>query len=258
MHSAESPAAVDFVLEVEDRPVVAVAVGRRDHDGSGPVPEQDTGRPVLVVDDARHHVGADDQRVLVRAGRDQLAGGGEGVGERRAGGAQVESPRAPRADLVLDETGGAREEHVGRDGPDDDDADVVRRELGVGERAHGGFLAEVRGGDARIDDMPLADPGALEDPLVRGVDHLLQVGVGQHARRHVGGERRNRRRAAAAPRQPAPCGGITTGVHPFPARRARKRHRRGRWRRGRAACGRRIRSESGTARRCPRWRPSLR
>ena len=59
---------------------------------------------------------------------------------------------------------------------------------GLRHRPFGGDLREVRGGDAGLGDVALADPGALQDPLVGGVDQLLEVGVGQHARRHVGGE----------------------------------------------------------------------
>ena len=46
-------------------------------------------------------------------------------------------------------------------------------------------LREIGGRHARIDDVPLADAGPLQDPLVGGVDHLLEVGVGQHPRRHI-------------------------------------------------------------------------
>ena len=84
-------AAVDLVLEIEDRAVAVL--GRRDDHGAGAVAEQHAGRPILVVDDARHHVGADHQRVIVRAGRHELAGRRQRVGERRAGRAQIESPR---------------------------------------------------------------------------------------------------------------------------------------------------------------------
>ena len=45
--------------------------------------------------------------------------------------------------------------------------------------------------DAGIDDVPLADAGALKDPLVGRVDHLLEIGVRQHARRHVRAESRD-------------------------------------------------------------------
>ena len=51
------------------------------------------------------------------------------------------------------------------------------------------LLAEVGGRHAGIDDVPLADAGALQNPLVGRVDQLLEVGVGQHARRHVGRQR---------------------------------------------------------------------
>ena len=72
MQSALPAAAVDLVLEIEDRAVARV--GRRDDDGAGAVAEEHARRPILVVDDARHDVGADDQRVIVRAGRHELAG----------------------------------------------------------------------------------------------------------------------------------------------------------------------------------------
>ncbi len=39
-----------------------------------------------------------------------------------------------------------------------------------------------------IDDVTLADAGALQDPFVAGFDHLLEVGIGQDAGRHIGGE----------------------------------------------------------------------
>ncbi len=99
--------------------------------GAGAVAEQHARRAVLVVDDARHHVGADDQRVLVRPARDDLARRRQRVGERRAGGAQVEAPRVVRADLVLQEAGRARKHHVRRHRADDDEPDVVRREPGA-------------------------------------------------------------------------------------------------------------------------------
>ena len=66
-------AAVDLVLEVENRPIAGLR--RRDDDRAGAVAEQHAGRAILVVDDARHHVGADHQRVIVRAAGDELAGG---------------------------------------------------------------------------------------------------------------------------------------------------------------------------------------
>ena len=48
------------------------------------------------------------------------------------------------------------------------------------------FRRQVARRHAGIDDVPLADAGALHDPLVGRLDHLLEIGVGQQARRHVG------------------------------------------------------------------------
>ena len=48
---------------------------------------------------------------------------------------------------------------------------------------------QVGGGRPLVHDVPLADAGALQDPLVGGLDHLLQVGVGQQARRDASPER---------------------------------------------------------------------
>src|SRR6185436_17082718 len=57
---------------------------------------------------------------------------------------------------------------------------------------------QVRRGDARIDDVALADAGALKDPFVVGLDQLFEVGVGEHSRRDVrreAGDARTRQRA---------------------------------------------------------------
>ena len=80
-------------------------------------------------------------------------------------------------------------------------------EPGVLDRLDRRFPAEIRGGHAGIDDVALADAGPLQNPFVGRLHHLLEVGVGQHARRHVGGQRRNRRRPSADAR------GLAVGHH---------------------------------------------
>ena len=135
-----------------------------------------------------------------RVAGDELARGRQRVGERGARGAQIESPRAVRADLMLDQARRARKHHVGRHGADHDQIDVVDCEARVRNRAQRRLLAEIRGGHARLDDVALADACALQNPFVRGLDELLQIRVGQELRRHVGRERRNRRRTAAGAR----------------------------------------------------------
>ena len=84
-------AAVDHVREVDD--VRLAFLGDRHDDRAGAVAEQHARRPVGVVDDARHHVGADRQRVIARAGGDHLHRRRQRVGEAGAGGAEIEAPR---------------------------------------------------------------------------------------------------------------------------------------------------------------------
>ena len=139
--------------------------------------------------------------MVVRAARHELARGRQRVGEGRARGAEIEAPRATRAELVLDEARRAREEHVGRDRTHDDDADVVGRQPRVRDRLARRLGAQIRRRDARIHDVPLADPRPLQDPLIGRVDHLLQIAVGEQPRRHIGRQRRNRRRAPAHARR---------------------------------------------------------
>ena len=51
------------------------------------------------------------------------------------------------------------------------------------QRAPGGLHRHVGSRHLRIRDVALADAGALQDPLVVGIDHLFQILVGEHARR---------------------------------------------------------------------------
>ncbi len=160
------------------RPIFAVSAGL-DENSAGAVAEEDAGGAVGVVDDGAHDVGADDEDFFVRAGFDELGADLEGVGEAGAGGGEVEAPGAGGAELVLDDAGGGGEDHVGRDGGDDDGFDFGGLDAAGGEAAAGGFDGEVAGGDAFVDEMTLADAGALDDPLVVGFDHLFEVCVGE-------------------------------------------------------------------------------
>ena len=79
-------------------------------------------------------------------------------------------------------------QHVRRHGADDDQVDVVGRQAGALDRLARRFVRQVAGRHAGIDDVPLANAGALQDPLVGRLDQLLEIGIGQQARRHVGGQ----------------------------------------------------------------------
>ncbi len=200
------PGAVHLVREVED--AGAVLARLEDHRPRG-VAEEDAGRAVLEVEDRRHHVRADHHHLRVPAGLDELRPHGEGVDEAGAGGRDVEAPGLLRPDPVLDEAGGGREEHVRGGGGDDDEVELVRPDAAPAEgvlRRQGRDRA--RGG-ARLDDVPPLDPGAGADPLVRGVDDLLEVGVRHHPLRDVRPERGDRGPSLAhaalvlQPRRPA-------------------------------------------------------
>src|SRR6185503_18815734 len=75
------------------------------------------------------------------------------------------------------------------------EVDVGGREA----RAANGFArrlrGKVRGRDPCIDDVPLADAGALQNPFVGGFDETFEIGVGEQPWRHVGGQARNARAA---------------------------------------------------------------
>ena len=64
MHSAGPP--LPSISCSKSRIAAVVRAARRHDDRAGAVAEQHAGRAIGVVDDARHHVGADDERVLVR------------------------------------------------------------------------------------------------------------------------------------------------------------------------------------------------
>ena len=83
------------------------------------------------------------------------------------------------ADRVLDQRGGRREHAVRRDRGADDQVDVVGAEAGGLQRHARGGGAQAGGALVVGGDAALADAGAVDDPLVRGLDHALEVGVGQ-------------------------------------------------------------------------------
>ncbi len=95
-------AAVHLVTdEVDDADALAVR-GRRDHAAPAPSPKMTQVGAIGVVDDARHHVGADDERVLRCAPvATMLARRRQRVGEAGAGRAQVEAPGVGGTDGVL-------------------------------------------------------------------------------------------------------------------------------------------------------------
>jgi hypothetical protein len=87
---------------------------------------------------------------------------------------------------VLDQRGARRDHLVRRDRADDDQVEVLGQEPRRFESAPSGRDRHVRRRLAFGDVAALADPGALDDPLVRRVDDLLEVGVRDDPLGHVG------------------------------------------------------------------------
>ena len=93
---------------------------RFENNRAGTVAENHAGRAIGVVDDRRHHVGADHQDFLVRSGRNELRARLQRVHERRTSRRKDRNPNVLRAQFVLHQAGGGGEKHVGCDGGHDD------------------------------------------------------------------------------------------------------------------------------------------
>lgn len=181
--------AIDLVQEVDD---VGLAVGgRRQHHRPGAVSEQHAGRAIGEVDDARHHIGPDRERVLNRAGPDHLGGDRERVGKPGARRPEIESPRMDRAEFRLQIARGAGKDRVGRGRSDHDEANAIRGHPRFTQRAFGGDHGQIRRRHAGIDDVPFADAGALQDPFVARVHHFFEIVIGEDTGGNVGRQTRN-------------------------------------------------------------------
>ena len=150
------------------------------------VPEQHASGAVLPVDDRRKFLRADDQHALAGAGHDELLAYFQRVDEARARRLEVEGRRPLRPDLVLHQAGRGWERHVRRDGGDDDEIDLIRCDARLGHRALGCLGRQIGAKLVVRRDAPGLDARAAGDPLVRRIDELFQVGVGDHALGDVG------------------------------------------------------------------------
>src|SRR5206468_3351507 len=104
----------------------------------------------------------------------------------RAGCVEIHGPGVPAAQPGLDDVRGGGKGHVAGGRADHDQVDLA----GLDSRALEGLLrrpdGEVGGRLGLVDDVPLADAGALDDPLVRGLHHPLELLVGEDALRGIG------------------------------------------------------------------------
>ena len=171
--------AVGLTLLVQAPPPrVIVAL---EHDGAGGIAKEDGHGSLAEVDDGGHGIASDHANRPVDARSHERVGEVYRVDEPRAGGNEVERGGGGGSQGHGDAAGGRRAGHLGGDRGDDDQIQLTPLDAGVLKRAAQGIAGEGVGAlGLRIDDPALADSGTLEDPLVRGVDHLLEVGVGEH------------------------------------------------------------------------------
>src|SRR2546426_545898 len=123
--------------------------------------------------------GPEEKTPPILACLDELAAEHETVDGARARREHVHGADVPAAEPVLDDVPDGREEHVGRRRAYRDELDVLGDEVRALQCLLVGLEGQVRGGLALVGDPALPDSAALEDPLVAGLHHLLEVGVGQ-------------------------------------------------------------------------------
>jgi hypothetical protein len=180
-------AAVGAQARDQDAAVLARAgkLLRLQDDGAGAVAEQHAGAAVLPVEDARERLGADHQRALEGAGLEQRVDGREPIDEAGAHRVQVERGALRDAEPGLHRHGTRRKRVVGRRGRQHDQVDRVRLDMRGRERGARRLDGEIGGELPGGGDPALADAGALGDPLVRGVDRLGKLRIGEDALRQV-------------------------------------------------------------------------
>ena len=142
----------------------------------------------MVVDDVGELFRADHQDVLGGAGADQGVTLGDAVAVAGAGSRDVEG-RSRRCAEPVSQAGRGRRRgvRVGHGG-DDDGAELGGLDAGLLQGLAGGALGHVDDADVGGGTVAGDDAGALADPLVRGIDPLADVLVGDDDVRAVGAE----------------------------------------------------------------------
>ena len=168
-------------------PRLGAVLPPRQHHGAGAVAEQHAGAAVLPVEDARVGLGADHQRRPHLPALDEVVGDRQREDEARAYRLHVEGGAAGHAELGLHARGRRREGIVRRAWwRRRSDRRLAARGRRPSSARSGGARRQVGGQLAVGRDVPLADAGAGDDPLVGGVQLMREFGVGQHPLRQVG------------------------------------------------------------------------
>ena len=197
-HIEGPPTAAIGIHAVVQAAHFGIVVARR-HDRAGGVAEEDGDAALAEIDHRAHGVTPDDPDRLVVAAADQRVGDVEPVEKPATGRHQIERGRGNGAEGGRDaaRVGGAR--HFRCDGGKDDQIELVCGHPCIFQRPLQGIAAEGEGPLTRlVDDAPLPNARPLDDPLIRGVEHLFEIVVGEHTIGH----------GRAKPGQPNPeCAG---------------------------------------------------
>ena len=146
---------------------------RRTTDAPAPSPNRMAVERSCEVGDGGELLRADHQHGAALPRRDEPFGDREGVQVAGAGGADVERRRVVGAEQRLEVAGGGRQQPVGARGGEHDAVEVLggdARRAPARSRSPRGSASATR--LLRRGDAALADAGALDDPLVGGVEHL--------------------------------------------------------------------------------------
>src|SRR5215210_1430298 len=173
--SQRRPSAVGTENVVDETRVPVAGV---EYDRPGAVTEEHSRGTIPRVDDGAHGVGADEQDPARRAGVEHGRSDGGSIGEPGARRREVHRARAWGPDLLADQ---ARHRGHGLGsgrGAADDKVDRPAVYPGVLERLLRGLHGERRGVLSFRDEVSRLYPRTRRDPLVRGVEHVLQVAVG--------------------------------------------------------------------------------
>ena len=171
----------------EGQAASAGLVDARDHRGAGSVAEEHRGGTILPIGDPAELFGSDHDGVPAVAGFQHGGGYVERVEEARAARHHVESRAAERAYLFLDDAGcGGKAEIVGRGGRHDDEVEVVRGNLRLGQGGSGGLDRHVAGEHAVVRDMSGSDARVGPDPLIVRVELARERIVVHSVLRNIG------------------------------------------------------------------------
>jgi hypothetical protein len=158
---------------------------RLEHHRSRAVAEQHAGAAVVPIEDARKGLRADHQRALECAGLEQGVDGRKTEHEARAHRLQIEGRAVVDAEPSLNRDRARGKGVVGGGGREHNQIDRLRIHVSRRKRGARGCYCHVGRGFALGRDVPLANAGALRDPLVGGIHHPRQLGIAEDPARQI-------------------------------------------------------------------------